>query len=185
MKRKRDFSAPTMRAAADKMLRAASEGDLDGMAQGYQTSEWLLEAEDEMGLCPLHLAVKHRNEMATTFLLGLGSDVSAVDERGWTALHMALDGGSPKVTHALLSHMQGMSECGALRAECLNARTYQDGRTALHIAVERRAEGGRWVEALVGLGADLNVADRRARSTPLHLAVQQGYLQVRFHHHVP
>lgn len=159
-----------MLAAEQEMLRAADEGDLDGMAHGYQTNDWLLEAEGETGLRPLHLAVGRGDVRAMSLLLDLGADVTATDHRGWTPLHVALDGESGKVASALLQHIQVQVQDGALEVMYLNAAAYDNGQTPLHFAVGRRDEGA--VRVLVDLGVDVN------RSEPLHAAVRRGYLQV-------
>jgi ankyrin repeat protein len=159
-----------MLAAEQEMLRAADEGDLDGMCHGYETNDWLLEAEGETGLRPLHLAVKRGDVQATNLLLGLGADVTAKDHRGWTPLHVALGGESAKVASALLQHIDGLVQKGTLEVTELDAAAYDNGLTPLHFAVGRRDEGA--VRALVSFGVDLN------RSDPLHTAVRYGYLQV-------
>ena len=56
----------------------------------------------------------------------------------------------------------------------VNARDLTTGRTAIHMAVERR--NGVWIDYLYQQGANVNIADRNGM-TPLIQAVQLGYIE--------
>ena len=62
-----------------------------------------LEAKDEQGCTPLHLACKKGSLEACSMLLAYESDIYALDERKWTALHYAAYNGFPKVCKKLLT----------------------------------------------------------------------------------
>jgi uncharacterized protein len=56
----------------------------------------------------------------------------------------------------------------------VNSRDLTSGRTAIHMAVERR--NGIWIDYLYQQGANVNIADRDG-ITPLIQAVQLGYIE--------
>ncbi|WP_305098317.1 ankyrin repeat domain-containing protein [Croceibacterium aestuarii] len=56
----------------------------------------------------------------------------------------------------------------------IDSRNLSTGRTALHIAVERRDLP--WIDYLLGLNANPNIADKKG-VTPLMLAAQMGYIE--------
>jgi hypothetical protein len=65
----------------------------------------LLEAQDShMGKTPLHLAVKSPSSLSTKMLLRCGAQVDVRDNRGYTALHMAVKRGNETNSLTLLEN---------------------------------------------------------------------------------
>nr|5AQB_A Chain A, 3G61_DB15V4 [synthetic construct] len=95
-------------------------------------------------------------------LMANGADVNALDEVGWTPLHLAAWG-----------HLE-IVECLLKNGADVNAADI-DGYTPLHLA----AFSGHLeiVEVLLKYGADVN-ADDQAGFTPLHLAAIFGHLEI-------
>ncbi|MDE2882994.1 MAG: ankyrin repeat domain-containing protein [Acidobacteriota bacterium] len=125
-------------------------------------------------------------------LLAKGADVNAARGDGFTALHLAAEGGHRAVAQALVAagaavdagtriggytplHVAARAGHGAVVLRLLdagadpNARTTNSGVTALHLAAG--ATGGRSaVAALLDHGADPNAQEGSARQTPLFFA---------------
>ena len=111
-------------------------------------------AQNERGVTPLHLAIGH--ETAAQILLDAGARTDLADGRGRTALHWAASDADATTVALLLAH--GASPL---------ARD-DDGRTPLHLAA---AVPGRVtvINELLSHGADVNAPDD-FHQTPLHLA---------------
>lgn len=110
----------------------------------------------------LHQASGQRSLSVLKLILELGgsANLEARENRGNTALHMAVIYGQDEVVRCLLR--EGAN---------INARN-MDGDTPLHLAVEWRREVV--LETLVEVGVDVNIQNSR-RYTALSLAVYRGY----------
>ena len=128
-------------------------------AKAERTPE-LIDALDEDGQTPLHLAVRSKN-LAVVEVLKKLTDLKALDEHGQTPLHGAVRSNNPDVVEALI-------EAGA-DPNALD----EDGQTPLHLAAPRNnlAVVKPVLEALMAASADPNARDEDGR-TPLHGAVR-------------
>ncbi|XP_061073537.1 receptor-interacting serine/threonine-protein kinase 4-like isoform X2 [Conger conger] len=152
---------------------AALNGDEDVARLLLEKSASLNEPDLE-GRTPAHVACQHGQESVVRVLLSRGADTRVPGKNGWTALHYAA--------------WQGHLPIVKLLAKLPGARvdeTTSDGRSALHLASHR----GRYRVAriLVGLGADVLLADRDGRS-PLHVAAEMGHTstaRLLVKHHAP
>ncbi len=97
------------------------------------------------GYTPLHLASAEGNGEAVAFLVGAGSDPSALTATGVRPLHLAAQAGSPDAVSSLL-------EFGA----DVNVRDETHGRTPLIFATSRNRLAT--MEALLSAGADVYLA---------------------------
>ena len=61
-----------------------------------------MEAKDEQGCAPLHLACKKKSQDCLELLLGKGANLMAADNRNWTPLHYASYNGNPRAVNFLL-----------------------------------------------------------------------------------
>ncbi len=84
--------------------------------------------------------------------------------QGYTFLEAVKDRDGDKVTTIL--RVPG--------SNVVNSRQRDDGRTAMHLVVERRDSV--WIRFLLGNDADPNIGDNNG-DTPLMLATQLGYLE--------
>ena len=118
-------------------------------------------ARDNNGNTPLHLAAQAENPAAVTFLIQAGADVNARNNTEATPLHISVDNERAEVLTALL-------EAGA----DINAGAGGHGTPLLHALASYRGWFPRWdiseapVNALLEAGADVNAPDS-AGKTPL------------------
>ncbi|CAK7272647.1 hypothetical protein SEPCBS119000_005236 [Sporothrix epigloea] len=164
------------------------------LGHGYADTE----ARDTDGLTPLLWAVTHGNLQLAEALLdeSLGravADVTAVNDSGETALHMAAKASHEAMVRLLLRyradpnalckygwtplHFPSYNDQEAMVSLLLdaNANVHAEmpgGRTALHLAASQGSEAV--VRLLLRYKADPNVTSRGAR-TPLHDAARRGH----------
>lgn len=147
---------------------AAAAGDLAAMQQlignGADVNarvETKVNAPAVNGDTALHLAAKNGQVEAVNWLINHGADVKARNDRGGTALHMAVE--HPPVAEALIKHGAEIDATDAA------------GRTPLHWAArDRMASAG--VKMLLDSGAKPQPTDRDGQ-TPLHDAARSGVAQ--------
>jgi ankyrin repeat protein len=144
--------------------RAAERGDARRVTQllaaGAQVNAQIRSDEplsSDWGDTPLHLAALNGRAEVVKLLIARGADVNAANDRGATALHLAVE--HPAVIGQLLA-------AGA-KIDAIDAR----GRTPLHWAALGSAQQG--LAALLDHGASANVQDHEGQ-TPLHLAARAG-----------
>ncbi|MBI5387734.1 MAG: ankyrin repeat domain-containing protein [Verrucomicrobia bacterium] len=139
---------------------AAEVGDAEQVKALLREWPELIEAQDEKGLTPLHVAAANARTNVALVLLSRRANAQAKTKAGYTPLHYAARHGNPAGVALLLSY-------GAQ----VNATTTLDS-TPLWFA----AQGGHVEVArlLLDRGADVNAGDKPTRSTPLHLAALNG-----------
>jgi len=139
---------------------AAQVGDAEHIKRLLRTWPELLEAQDDKGLTPLHVAAAHGRSLVAEALLARRANVHAVTRFGWVPLHLAATNGDPATIKALLAY-------GAQ----VQARTRND-ETPLILA----CRFGRVAAAQLLLEArsDPNAVEKTSGATPLHLAAAAG-----------
>ena len=181
---------------------AAAAGDVAALRQRAAHTD-VKNAANYEGRTPLHLAASVGSIEAVQFVIGLGAEVSGLDNWGNTPLDAALGQGHADVASYLQS-------CGALPGSpdgegfaARNASSFRaaaaagdmammlqltpltdvnganyEGRTPLHIA----ASGGSLevVDLLIELGSAVSPLDSSG-NTPLDDALRQGYAKVAVH----
>jgi len=138
---------------------AARIGNVETAAALLAEDPTLLNAPDDEGMTPLHLAALGRNAELVKALLARGAEIDARDATERTPLHYAAMGGDADTVRLLLN-------AGAN----VNVRDVR-GETPLHIAGRRMRAAA--AELLLDAGADVNTRNS-AGETPLMLAVDQG-----------
>jgi ankyrin repeat protein len=142
---------------------AATKGDFATVRAILEKQPEMVNARDNDGQTPLHIAAKNGRTEVARILLEKRADVNAKDRLQGTALHWAVAFGQPDVAEVLLA--KG-AEVDA---------TMKTGFTPLHYA----AWTGRkdLAEMLITKGA---AVDRKSTSgcTPLHLAASRGKREV-------
>eukprot|EP01136_Pigoraptor_vietnamica_P020758 Opistho-1_new@70073 len=120
-------------------------------------------AADSSGMTPLMHAANGGHAGALRALLGerdAHATVNALSQEGWSALHYACRAASRP--DGDVDAVRALLEAGAY----VNLPTTDDKElTALHIAAEENADAV--VELLLGAGAEVNVANKDWRNTPL------------------
>lgn len=119
-----------------------------------------LDARDVDNKTPLHQAAQAGKNLMVKLLVKEGADIHARDKHGFTPFRLALEHGKSNVAKSL---RRLGSDDGFV--------TYQGshGRTNLHFAV--RDNKPKLIDALVKVGANIEVEDRRG-FTPLHVAAE-------------
>jgi hypothetical protein len=134
------------------ILRSAAErGDVAVIRQRLDAGEFV-DARDERGMTPLHLATMKGHTDAAGLLLDHGADPNARAEGDMTPLHFA----------AMLAHpeMAGLLVRRGARTDGLNA----SGLMPIHLAANEKV-----VNVLALSGADVNALTSKG-FTPLHTA---------------
>ena len=122
-----------------------------------------INAVNEDGETPLHMAVFNRNKDVFEFLIANGAEVNAKSNDGDTILHDVAWAGETEMVSILIKH-------GA----DVNARD-NSGDTPLHEAVRKGRTAA--VKQLIMNGADVTVADRRGR-TALGIARKEHFKSI-------
>ena len=104
-------------------------------------------ARDENGLSPLHIAAEEGRTAIAQALISSGSNVNAKDSKNWTPLHYAGWGGHAEPVEALVS---AGAEVNATDGESV---------TPLHLAAITYNANLEAVYALVSAGAEVNARD--------------------------
>jgi ankyrin repeat protein len=177
---------------------AARAGDVEQIKYLFKTSPDLMNATDEKGLTPLHMAAGKKQTNAAQILLALGAKANAQADSGVTPLHMAVRRGDVDMTRLLLANRAAASardnydtsplmlavllteqpELVKLllthRAE-VNVRN-RAGNTPLGEAA--RVGNEKAVEMLLSAGCDPNAVDGLTAITPLHAAAGGGHSEI-------
>ncbi|KAH6827626.1 hypothetical protein C2S53_015966 [Perilla frutescens var. hirtella] len=143
-----------------------------------------LNAGDEQGRTPLHLAAANGQVEAIQFLVSVGSDGDVTDQDGRTPLHFAAEEGHLDAVERLLGH-----------AVFAKYAVDREGKTAFALAVERgnshlydalrlgdllqraaRIDDVHTMKSCLAQGAKVNGFDQNGW-TPLHRAAFKGHLE--------
>ena len=197
----RTNAAPKEPSPADLMAigfpihEAARVGDVEQIKFLFKSSPDLVNATDEKGLTPLHVAAGKKQTNAAQVLLALGAKVNARADSGVTPLHLAVRRGDTDMTRLLLANRASANVRDnfdtpplllavllaeqpaqvklllASRAE-VNVRN-RAGNTPLGEAA--RIGNAAAVDLLLAAGADARAIDGAAAITPLHAAAGGGF----------
>jgi ankyrin repeat protein len=114
---------------------------------------------------PLVAAAAHGHLTCTEWLLSTGTQINAVDARGWTALHAAVTAdSSERMCELLLKHGADVHAC------------MRDGTTPLHVLASSTGSVP-CAKLLLAAGADAACSDL-ADIGALHVALRVGYTEL-------
>lgn len=161
---------PSGGAASDRQERcrqaihdAAETGTVDDIAWLLQNDVTLVNATDETGITPLHLAVAYQDADIVDALIKWGANTHARTDRGQSVLHTACIQGRAVVLGLLLD-----------AAADVHDRDW-NGTTPLHLA--SASSGAAVVSMLLTAGADAQARDGQGK-TPLLEAASHGQREV-------
>lgn len=127
----------------------------------------LINARDQTGLTPLHLATRNGQVVVAKFLIASRADVNARNSgsagAGDTPLHLAAARGYKSLVELLLASGADVNA---------NATQGGNGNTPLHLAAEKGFRSV--IEVLLANKADINARNGYGE-TPLHHAVGRGF----------
>lgn len=147
-----------------------SQATPDVFAKAFKGNNVLKHAYDRKGNTLLHLATAQGCLEIVKFLLEQHASVSASNQEGQTALHLAALTTDSRLSAALLIEIESMPS--KARAAVLDAKDAELGRTALHYAAKLGSE--HTVQQLIKAGADANVLTK-TKHTALRSAAAQGH----------
>ncbi|KAJ5176966.1 ankyrin repeat protein [Penicillium canariense] len=118
-------------------------------------AEWIRQSSipNVEGWMPLHQAVRNGDQLMAKAMIHAGSDISAQDHSGRTALHLAVHGDAIGIVQLLLDHGANPS-----------AADY-NGRTPLH---EGYGQSITILQMLIKAGADIDPRQMQRGLTPLY-----------------
>lgn len=151
-------------ARENTVLHVAAENGHIGVVRQIlsDTRSKLINARNEIGRTPLHLAASRSHLEIFVMLLEAGADVHLVDKNLWTLLHCAVSAQSARSYLVDLIIRSGVD---------VSARNNL-GETALHIAGRNRPQDV--IQALLDANAPMSCDDSGA--TPLHAAARNAHL---------
>jgi len=174
---------------------AARLGDVETIKLLFKNSPEIIDATDEKGLTPLHVAAANKQLKAAEALVGMRAKVNARAFNGQTPLHMAARRGEVAMVTLLVTNradfdardelghtplllvLQSASAAALEAAGGMSARTPQPDMTELFIRA--RAEVNARNEAVINLllraGANANVVEAVSGKTALHFAAAVGH----------
>jgi ankyrin repeat protein len=183
-------------AAAHEIHEAAQQGDLDRVKALIDASPELINATDEYGHTPLHLAASGGQNEIAEFLLAKDADVKVLNIQNQSALLYAAYFGNAKILEMLAARGARLNEPDILGRTPLHYAARQHNLEALMSLIANKAEldakdstgetplyfSVRWgyddiVKILIDAGADLDVATNDGK-THLHMASIKGYTAV-------
>ena len=144
-------------------LHVATENGQDLVTELLIGEKASLEASDNAGRRPLHLATERGDEFAVKQLLKAGADVNAALADGQTPLTIALENQWDGLVEMMLKTARADS-------------SLEDGRSLLHLAAQT-GNKSHILALLKNKKGDVNARDAN-KWTPLHFAVENGYLSV-------
>jgi len=131
-------------------------------------------AVDAANTTALHIAAEHGHTDVLEYMLSQQMPLTASNDRGWTALHLAAHGHEKKL-NTLKPGKFGNAVRLLLEARADVGATDDEKKTPLHRAANTGND--KTVSLLLLAGADLEAEDI-CRWRPLHYAVQEGHLLV-------
>ena len=147
----------------NEIHKAATEGDMEKVQALIADDPGLIDAKDEMGRTPLHLACYGGHIELVKYLMTKGADMEAKFANGSTALFWAIPEGHLDIVKLLIA--EG-ADVGARQ---------NDGTSLLHIAA---VSGQKEIAALlIDKGLDPNTKQNEG-SNPLTYAVSRGHREV-------
>ncbi|CAB0030052.1 unnamed protein product [Trichogramma brassicae] len=127
-------------------------------------SELRIDAQDDEGSAPLHLAVRRGHARALELLLRRGADPNVIDARGATPLHRVCED-----RHELAELFFALCDLAREPAQ-INVRD-NEGNAPLHLALRKASR--ETMELLLRRGADPNLANAQGE-TPLLQIVREN-----------
>ena len=158
-----DIQGMTRPSNASLLTTAIEKGDWATVQARLDGDRTCLDAVDEDGQPPLHVAIQENQKSIVEHLFAIGAAIETTGYHGWRALHIAASLGNLDLVELCLS--QGAK---------IDARTHTN-QTPLHKAASSQSTAV--VRRLVAAGADLGAMNDRGM-TALHISAHQNNINV-------
>jgi ankyrin repeat protein len=149
----------TAPSTSNKINLAIEDGDLVEVQRLLDTEPAALEAPDEDGQPPLHVAVQESQLAIAEALLSRGANIHSAGYHGWHALHIASSMGNLDMVNLCLSHSASLIARTSTRQTALHKSASSGSVAVLH--------------RLIAAGADLQARNERGM-TCLHIAAHKN-----------
>jgi len=158
-----------------RLFTAVGRSDLTGVKLALADGAKVTGQESSTGMTPLMLAVNTKfNPEIVELLIKAGSDVNALDDRGFTALHFAVS--SVNLATDIYPEIKVKSFLSLLRHINLNNSTYDNivdhsvqQNLKMQIAV---------IKLLLEAKANPNISTLKSSYTPLVIAIKSSHIEI-------
>ncbi|KIW65653.1 hypothetical protein PV04_07893 [Phialophora macrospora] len=159
----REAQGKTDLSSANLLTTAIERGDLPAVQAILAKNPASINALDEDGQPPLHVAVQEKQKSIVEYLLNRGASIETIGYHGWRALHIAASLGDVELVDLCLSH-------GAK----IDTRTHTN-QTPLHKAASSHSVAV--VRRILSAGANPGSTNDRGM-TALHIAAHQNNMDM-------
>jgi ankyrin repeat protein len=189
---------PVFSAISQDIHQAAKSGEFEKVKASIEEDHGLVNAKDDRGRTPLHLAAESGHIEIVEFLISSGAEINVADVNSNTPLHYTATAGKVEAAEFLLAKGAEVDARNHEKCTPLHLAASFNHKPIMKLLIEKGAEvdskeyrGGTplllsvWragdleaAKMLVNHGADINVKIEGTWVTPIAMAAQYGYRDI-------